>query len=76
MICAAVWGGGHTEIYLTSRDSESTQGGKGERGYSKHSYLKAMKDHLPAIWEHGMRFLQGNAPINTANIIKNLFQSE
>lgn len=76
MICAAIWGGGHTEIYLTNRDSESTQGGKGERGYSEYSYLKAMKDYLPAIWKHGMRFLQGNAPINTANIIKKLFQSE
>ena len=41
MICAAIWGGGHTEIYLTNRDSESTQGGKGERGYSKYSVFES-----------------------------------
>lgn len=35
MIWAAIWGGGHTEIYQMSRDEESAR-----RGYSSQSYLK------------------------------------
>ncbi|OJJ85443.1 uncharacterized protein ASPGLDRAFT_45406, partial [Aspergillus glaucus CBS 516.65] len=35
MIWAAIWGGGHTEIYRMSRDEESAR-----RGYSSRSYLE------------------------------------
>jgi hypothetical protein len=40
----ANWGDGHTKIYRMSRDKESAQG-----GYSSRSYLKIIKDYLPAI---------------------------
>ena len=43
------------------------------RGYSSQSYLKLIEDYLPAIWESGMEFMQDNAPIHTAHIIKNWF---
>ena len=66
MIWAAIWGGGHTEIYQTSRDEESAR-----RRYSSRSYLEIIEDYLPVIWESGMEFMQDNAPIHTANIIKN-----
>ena len=68
MIWAAIWGGGHTEIYRMNRDEESAR-----RGYSSQSYLKLIEDYLPAIWESGMQFMQDNAPIHTANIINNWF---
>ena len=45
MIWAAIWGGGHTEIYRMNRDKESAQG-----GCSSCSYLKIIEDYLPAIW--------------------------
>jgi len=51
-----------------SQVEESTR-----RGYSSQSYLKLIEDYLPAIWESGMEFMQDNAPIHTANIIKNWF---
>ena len=55
-----------TEIYRMSRDEDSAR-----RGYSSQSYLKLIEDYLPAIWESGMEFMQDNAPIHAANIIKN-----
>ena len=68
MIWAAIWSSGHTEIYRMNRDKESTQG-----GYSSRSYLKIIKDYLPAIWQPDMKFMHNNAPINKASIIKNWF---
>lgn len=68
MIWAAIWGGGYTEIYQMSRDEASLR-----RGYSSQSYLELIKDYLPAIWRSDMEFMQNNAPIHTAKIIKNWF---
>ena len=48
------------------RDEESKK-----EGYSAKSYLAVMEDQLPTIWEPGMVFMQDNAPIHTAEIIKN-----
>ncbi|EYE97294.1 uncharacterized protein EURHEDRAFT_410355, partial [Aspergillus ruber CBS 135680] len=65
MIWAAIWGGGHTEIYRMNRDEESAR-----RGYSSRSSLRLNEDYLPDfIWESGMVFMQENGPIHTANII-------
>lgn len=68
MIWAAIWGDGSTEIYQMSRDEASTG-----RGYSSQSYLELIRDYLPAIWRPGMEFMQDNAPIHTARIIKDWF---
>jgi hypothetical protein len=35
--------------------------------------LKIIEDYLPAIWELDIEFMQDNAPIHTAKIIKNWF---
>ena len=68
MVCAAIWCSGNTEIYQMSRDEASTG-----RGFSSQSYLELIRDYLPVIWRPGMEFMQDNAPIHTAKIIKNWF---
>jgi len=42
-----------------------------KQGYSAASYLKVLKDQLTTIWTPGMVFMQDNAPIHTAKVVKN-----
>ena len=66
MVWGAIWYGGRSDLVIMERDEESKKG-----GYSAKSYLAVMEDQLPTIWEPGMVFMQDNAPIHTAEIIKN-----
>lgn len=66
MIWAANWSSGHTEIYRINRN-ELVKGVDSPR-----SYLKIIKDYLPAIWQSDMEFIQNNVPINKATIVKKL----
>jgi transposase len=43
-------------------------------GYSSRSYLEVLKDQLPIIHSPGMIFIQDNAPIHTAQLIKDWFK--
>jgi len=65
MIWAAKWSSGHTEIYRINWN-ESVEGVDSSR-----SYLKIIKDYLPAIWQSDMEFIHNNVPINKATIVKN-----
>ncbi|OAL75044.1 Homeo [Trichophyton violaceum] len=64
MIWGAIWGKGHQDLNIMTRDPESNA-----RGYSSNSYLDILEDNLPSIWELGMIFMQDNAPIHTAKKI-------
>jgi transposase len=70
MIWAAIWGGGHSEITLLSRDWETAK-----QGYSAKSYLKVLNENLFSIWEPGMEFMQDNAPIHSARDVKRWFEN-
>jgi transposase len=45
-----------------------------KKGYSSRSYLDVLKDQLPIIYSPGMIFIQNNALIHTAQLIKNWFK--
>ena len=65
MIWGAIWDGGRSDIVIMDRDEESKRG-----GYSANSYIAVLKDQLPTIYNPGMTFMQGNAPIYTAGKVK------
>ncbi|KAF4222390.1 hypothetical protein CNMCM5878_005672 [Aspergillus fumigatiaffinis] len=69
MIWAAIWGGGHSEINQMTRDENSQR-----NGYSAASYLEILEENLFAIYSPEMSFMQDNAPIHTARIIKKWFE--
>jgi transposase len=45
-------------------------------GYSSRSYRTVLEENLPQIYEPGMVYLQDNAPIHTAHIIRDWFVEE
>ena len=53
-------------MVLLERDPDAPH-----RGYSAISYLDILDEQLPTIYEPGMIFMQDNAPIHTARLIKN-----
>ena len=65
IIWAAIWGGGHTDIYRMNRVKESAQG-----GYSSRSYLQIIEYYLSAIWQPGMELMHNNITIYAASIIE------
>lgn len=65
IIWAAIWGGGHTDIYRMNRIKESAQG-----GYSSRSYLQIIEYYLSAIWQPGMELMHNNITIYAASIIE------
>jgi transposase len=46
-----------------------------KKGYSANSYIDILEDQLPTIWSPGMLFMQDNASIYTAKIVKDWFDS-
>jgi len=68
MVWGAIWVGGRSDLFIMDRDMESKR-----EGYSAKSYIQVLDDQLPTIWQPGMVFMQDNAPIHTANVIKNWF---
>jgi transposase len=65
MVWAAFWGSGRSEILRVPFDPESQRGGA-----SSHSYLGMLKEIIPTIWEPGLIFMQDNASIHTAKIVR------
>ena len=45
-----------------------------KKGYSSRSYVEVLKDQLPTIYSPGMIFMQDNALIHTAQLIKDWFK--
>ena len=66
MIWGAIWIGERLDVVLLERDPDAPH-----RGYSAISYLDILDEQLPTIYEPGMIFMQDNAPIHTARLIKN-----
>src|SRR5689334_2053829 len=70
MIWASFWGGGRSNVVLMERDSEAKK-----KGYSSRSYLAVLEDQIPRCWEPGRIFMQDNAPIHNAKIVKEYFEN-
>lgn len=43
-------------------------------GYSSKLYAEVLNDQMPRCWEPGLIFIQDNASIHTAQIIRDWFQ--
>lgn len=65
MIWAAIWGRGHSRINMLNRDPRCER-----NGYSAGSYIEILENNLITIWEPGLEFMQDNAPIHTARLVK------
>lgn len=66
MIWGAIWVGGRSDIVIMQRDEDSPR-----NGYTANSYLQTIEEQLPRCYSPGMIFQQDNAPIHTANLVKN-----
>lgn len=61
--------GGRSECVIMERDEEAAK-----NGFTARSYLHVLQEHMPTIYEPGLIFMQDNARIHTAKIIKQYFQ--
>jgi hypothetical protein len=68
MIWAAIWGAGHLEITLLEHDYESEK-----RGYTARSYINILEANLYSIWKPGLEFIQDNASIHSASLVRKWF---
>ena len=69
MIWVAIWGAGHSEITFLERDEESEK-----RGFTARSYIMVLEANLYSIWEPGLEFMQDNAPIHKAGLVRKWFR--
>lgn len=69
MVWGAIWVGGRSNLVIMNRDEDSEH-----QGYSAVSYLEVLKDQLPTIFSPGMTFMQDNARIHTAQLLKEWFE--
>ena len=65
MVWGGFWGREKSDLVRMTRDPEAKRG-----GYTAASYLGVIEDQLPTIVEPGLTFMQDNAPVHTAKIIK------
>jgi hypothetical protein len=65
MVWGVIWVGKRSDLFIINRDEASPK-----KEYSLRSYLEVLKDQLPTIYSPGMIFIQDNAPIYTAQLIK------
>jgi hypothetical protein len=71
MIWGAIYGDRRSDIVIVDRDPDSEKS-----GYTANSFVAVLNDQIPRIWQPGMIFMQGNALIYTAKIIKKWFEDE
>jgi transposase len=69
MIWGAIWIGGRSDIAFMRRDETSKK-----NGYTALSYVELLDEHLPNCWEPGRIFMQDNAPIHKAGIVRRWFE--
>jgi hypothetical protein len=69
MVWGAIWVGGRLDLFIMNRDEASKK-----QGYFSRSYLQVLQDQLPTIYSPGMTFMQDNALIHTAQVIKDWFK--
>lgn len=72
MVWAAFWGADRSPILECQFDETA----KITNGVSAKSYVALLQQMLPTIWEPGMIFMQDNAPIHSAKLVKNWIDSE
>ena len=56
---------GRSDLVIMERDASSRK-----HGYTVVSYIRAIEQEIPRTYEPGMLFIQDNAPIHTARIVK------
>ena len=56
-------------LFILSRDFDSAK-----FGYTANSYLEVLEQRLLNYWYDGLIFMQDNAPIHTANRVKEWFR--
>jgi len=69
MVWGAFWGEGRSDLNQMERDPLAKS-----KGYSAKSYLKILDDNLLGIWTPGLIFMQDNAPIHNASVVKLWFE--
>jgi hypothetical protein len=69
MIWGAIWIGGCSDVIMMVRDENSPK-----KGYSRFSYLDVLEEAIPTCWQPGQIFMQDNAPIHTAQVVKEYFE--
>jgi transposase len=70
MVWAAFWGNGERcPLYILSRDFEAKK-----HGYTANSYLEVLEERLLEHYSDDLIFMQDNAAIHTAGIVKEWFQ--
>jgi len=62
--------GGRSDLFIINKDKASKK-----QGYSTRLYIKVLEDQLPIIWSPGLVFIQDNAPIYTAEMVKEWFEN-
>jgi hypothetical protein len=74
-VTVMVWGafsaGQRSELVFMPGDPESKRG-----GVTSAVYLEVLEDQLPTMWEPGLEFMQDNASIHTARIIRAWFKEQ
>ena len=73
-ISVMVWGcfegdSQKSDLVYMPGDPDSKRG-----GVTSVIYIEVLEEQLPTLWEPGLFFMQDNAPIHTAHIIKNWFK--
>jgi DDE superfamily endonuclease len=71
IIWGAIYGEGRSDIVIMDRDPDSEKS-----GYTANSYIAVLNDQMPRIWELSRIFMQDNAKIHTAKIIKKRFKDK
>jgi hypothetical protein len=71
MVWGAFGAGRRSELVFMPGDPESKC-----RGVTSAVYLEVLEDQLPTLWESGLAFMQDNARIHTARIIKAWFKEQ
>ena len=58
-------------LHVMVRDLQAKRG-----GYSTNSYLEVLEQNISIVYRRGMWFMQDNAPIHTANKVKDWFKAK
>jgi hypothetical protein len=71
MVWAAFCGFRRSQLVYMPGDSEAKRG-----GVTSAVYLEVLEDELPTLWELGLIFMQDDASIHTARLIKNWLEEQ
>lgn len=70
MIWGAIWIGGRSNVVIMERDLAAKR-----NGYTAASYVAVLEDEMPQWYKPGMVFMQDNAPIHTAQKIRDWLET-